>query len=522
MRFCLCLVVFGLCLFAQATAPLRRIGIAELKDKIRGGWAGQMIGVSFGAPTEFKSNGRIITGRIPWNPSWVKDSITQDDLYVEMTFAEVMDKYGLDATSEQYGEAFGKTKYPLWHANAAARRNLAAGIKAPLSGSPKYNIHANDIDFQIEADVIGLMTPGLPNEASKFAHRVGGVMNSGEGIYGGVFVSAMYSAAFFESDPRKIVEAGLAAIPANSRYARTVSDALRVSKQFPNDWKKTWQVLEEKWGTVESCPEGALRGFNIEASLNGAYIALGLVYGGGDFTKTLDIATRSGQDSDCNPSSAGGILGAILGYEKIPAHWKDGIPAIANTKFIYTNYTFEEISESTLKRAIQVIERSGGKREGDTLLLPPAGKVSPVTVETWSMGKPVLQADGSYEAWKWTGQWSESAEWDSDSGDVKSTRTAVGRGHEAAIHFTGTAFSIEGDYFDNKKQPLGGVAEVFLDGKPVGTIKVMAPASTHESSYFHMYGLANADHEVRMVTKSGLPGTSGVIALRSLVGYRAE
>src|SRR5229473_1690241 len=81
---------------------LRRISRAALLDKIRGGWAGQMIGVSYGAPTEFKSNGRINEGEIAWSPERVENAIHQDDLYVEMTFAEVMDRLGLGATTEQY------------------------------------------------------------------------------------------------------------------------------------------------------------------------------------------------------------------------------------------------------------------------------------------------------------------------------------------------------------------------------------------------------------------------------------
>src|SRR2546425_12669726 len=100
---------------------LRRISQAALLDKIRGGWAGQMIGLSYGAPHEFKSNGRIIEGEIAWAPERVENAIHQDDLYVEMTFAEVMDRLGLGATTEQYGEMFKDSKYSLWHANAGAR-----------------------------------------------------------------------------------------------------------------------------------------------------------------------------------------------------------------------------------------------------------------------------------------------------------------------------------------------------------------------------------------------------------------
>ena len=274
----------------------RHLSRAALEDKIRGGWAGQMIGVSYGAPTEFRSNGKIIEGNLnkylDWSPERLKNAIDQDDLYVEMTFAEVMDKVGLDATTEQYGEMFKDSQYELWHANAGARRNLNRGIKAPMSGHPKYNIHANDIDFQIESDFIGLMTPGLPREANKYADRVGRVMNWGDGLYGGMFFSGMYAAAFFENDPRKVVEQGLLSIPAESAYAKVISDVLRWSAENPDDWTKTWHLIEDKWDKADACVDGALDPFNIDAKLNGGYVALGLMYGKGDFAKTLEVSTR--------------------------------------------------------------------------------------------------------------------------------------------------------------------------------------------------------------------------------------
>ena len=45
-------------------------------------------------------------------------------------------------------------------------------------------------------------------------------------------------------------------------------------------------------------------------------------------------------------SQAGGILGMMLGYKKIPEEWKSGIPAIADRKFNYTDFTFHSIIES--------------------------------------------------------------------------------------------------------------------------------------------------------------------------------
>jgi hypothetical protein len=100
-----------------------------------------------------------------------------------------------------------------------------------------------------------------------------------------------------------------------------VSDVLRWHAEDPGDWRRTWRLLEARWDKDDPCPEGALAPFNIDARLNGAYVALALLYGDGDFARTLEIATRSGQDSDCNPSSAGGILGVRLGYDRIPEVW---------------------------------------------------------------------------------------------------------------------------------------------------------------------------------------------------------
>ncbi len=393
-------VLVAIALIAAAPAQ-REISLADLRDKIEGGWAGQMIGVSFGAPTEFRYVGEIIPEeKLPaWKPERITNSLGQDDLYVDMTFAQVLDDKGLDATSEDFGAAFREARYSLWHANLAARRALKRGVPAALSGTPKYNVHANDIDFQIEADFIGMMAPGLPRASNDIALRVGRVMNYGDGIYGGMFVSCMYAAAYFESDPRRIVEAGLACIPPGSPYARMMRDVLAWSRESPGDWITVWNRIEKKWNGREPCPAGALRPFNIDAKINGAYIALGLLYGGGDLGKTLSISTRCGQDSDCNPSSAAGILGVVLGYRRIPEQWKSGIPAIADQKFRYTDYSFRTIVESTRKRAIALVTQNGGRVERDRLIVKPQAARA-ASLALWDdYGSPVERVGADDPRW---------------------------------------------------------------------------------------------------------------------------
>ena len=474
-----------------------------------------MIGVSFGAPTEFKSNGKIIEGDLPaWAPGNVSNAIDQDDLYVEMTFAEVMDRVGLDATTEQYGEAFRTSKYNLWHANAGARRLLETGIKAPWSGHPKYNVHANDIDFQIEADFIGLMTPGLPNAARDYSMRVGQVMNFGDGLYGGLFVTGMYAAAFFDTDVRRVVEAGLALMPAGSTYAAIIRDVLAWHREDPANWRRTWQRIQDKWDTEDSCPDGSLRPFNIDARLNGAYIALGLLYGNGDFARTLDVTTRAGQDSDCNPSNAVGILGVMLGYAKIPDEWKSGIPALAGRKFAYTNYSFDDIVASTLKRAETVVRESGGQVTADRLTIPPQTAVPPM-LEQWDMGVPDRIVEVDDAAWQWAGPWQTPPA--DREGRPERGRMADAKGAEATLTFTGTAVTVTGRYAAD-----GGRAEVTLDGKPAQAINAWIPQRTTDNALWHIYGLAPGTHTVGLATTGAADArsTGTTVLVRGAIIYK--
>jgi hypothetical protein len=494
-------------MYAAKSTP-RHIDRTELVDKIKGGWAGQMIGVSYGAPTEFRAQGKIFEGELQWAPDRVENSIHQDDLYVEMTFARVMDTVGLKARSEQYGEAFKNSKYGLWHANAAARRNLNRGIKAPMSGNPLYNVHANDIDFQIEADFIGLMSPGLPRYSNLYCDRVGRVMNYGDGVYGGMFVCGMYSAAYFENDSRKVVEAGLACIPSQSSYAAIIRDLLEYSASNPENWRKVWQMIEDKWDKDDVCPDGALQPFNIDAKLNGAYIAMGLLFGKGDFGKTMEISTRCGQDSDCNPSSAAGVLGVMLGYSNIPDIYKNGIDKIANTKFEYTDYSFKEIVKSTENRAMTLIAKAGGKITETDITFPTQTPRSP-RLEQWNPGRPYKIVNNQDASWTWRGDWQ----------DDKNTKFASSAGAEALLQFEGVAIALMGPLSQE-----GGRADVYLDGRKMSVLDAYIIPNTYDTTLWHTYGLKPGKHTLRIVKREDSDGrsTGKKVAIQQAVLFKAD
>ncbi len=361
-------------------------------DKCKGAWAGQMIGVCFGAPYEFRSNGKPITDPLkPWSPERVSGAIGQDDCYVEMTFLKALEEHGLDITYAQAGRAFADTGYPLWHANLYGRENCRRGILPPLSGHPSFNRHADDIDFQIEADLFGILCPGLPQESNRLCEVFGHIMNYGDGVYGGMFVAGMYAAAYFESDDvEHVVKAGLKCIPEESDYHRCISDVIAWHAEAPDDWLATWHRIENKWQDDVDCQRNDP--FNIDAKLNGAYIVVGLLYGDGDFEKTAEIATRCGQDADCNPSNAVGVLGCMKSYTSMGDAMTGGIAAIADEKFSHTEYSFNTLISACQRVAEQIIRRSGGSVSADSYGIPIQPPRPPDTLEQWVHQTATLDA----------------------------------------------------------------------------------------------------------------------------------
>jgi len=346
----------------------RRLPVKEYVDKMKAGWIGQMAGVGWGGPTEFKWKGQIIpeANIQQWRPEMI-NQFNQDDIYVEMTFLRTLEQYGFDCSIRQAGIDFANSGYRLWHANRNGRDNLRKGIAPPDSGHPAFNKHADDIDYQIEADYSGLIAPGLPNVAIELGEKFGRLMNYGDGLYGGQFVGGMYAEAFFEDDMDKIVLAGLKCIPQDSQYAECIRDVLTWYRQNPDDWQKTWQLVNEKYHLNPdyrrfSCG-GAQSDFNIDAKINGAYIVMGLLYGQGDPDKTIIISTRCGQDSDCNPSSAGGILFTTMGFSNLPEPFTSALDP--EGKFSHTPYNFPTLVQVCEELARQVVIRAGGWIETD-------------------------------------------------------------------------------------------------------------------------------------------------------------
>ena len=98
-----------------AGAAERTLTLEAYRDKMKGGWIGQMVGVAWGQPTEFKWNDVVIPAdKVPvWTSDFpVRYAYGNDDLYVEMTFLKTLEDHGLDVSIRQAGIDFANSQYP--------------------------------------------------------------------------------------------------------------------------------------------------------------------------------------------------------------------------------------------------------------------------------------------------------------------------------------------------------------------------------------------------------------------------
>jgi len=229
--------------------------------------------------------------------------------------------------------------------------------------------------------------------------------------------------------------------------------------------------VQKKWANDIGCPEGVFLPFNIDAKVNAAYVVIGLLYGNGDFTKTLEITTRCGQDADCNPSTAGGILGALMGYDKIPAFWKQGLAEAEGINFKYTSMSLNTVYDVSLKHALENIRRHGGKTSDDKIIIR-TEKPTPVKFEK--------SFDGVFPVISKPIQWNAAKD-------------------EASFEFDGIGFVIRGDASEwNSQSDYIFQADINIDGKKESTVLLPVNFTTRRYDLAWKYDLPRGRHKVTL------------------------
>ncbi|MFE6069512.1 ADP-ribosylglycohydrolase family protein [Streptomyces sp. NPDC056525] len=344
---------------------------AELADRVLGGWTGRIAGNMLGKPVEqgdHWTRERIdaylrLTDALPLTdylpppppgatgfelrPEWrqcvrggIDGSCRDDDIDWSILGLRILETYGSAFTTEQVGrEWLLRMPYlQTFTAERAAYRNLANGLRPPLTATYD-NPYQEWIGALIRADVHGWTSPGDPRRAASLARRDAVLSHTGNGVYGAMWAAALIAAAFTAPDVRSTLEASLERIPASCRLARTVRDTMALH-EAGLDWSTTLTTQAERTaglGWIHTVP-------------NAAVLTAGLLYGEGDFTRTITLTVRGGLDTDSNGATAGSVAGVRCGAAAIPPQWSEPLrDRVRSAVFGFDGVGIRELAQRTVR-----------------------------------------------------------------------------------------------------------------------------------------------------------------------------
>ena len=310
-------------------------------SKVKGCYLGKNIGGTLGAPFECYRGVYDVDGFM----QDVSNPIPNDDVDLQLVWLSAAEHEGrrLDATVlAEYWNTFVSSVISEY---GTGKNNFNMGILPPLSGHMR-NVNRDSNGAWIRTEIWACLCAGNPALAANYAYYDASVDHSGEGVNAAVFVAAVESAAFFESDVDQLLDIGLSYLPAECGV-RTAVDLVRRCYRQGDDWKtvriKLFQAVPSSFGEMggvwrgtqevpacRQCPAQeadpnipkAVHGYDAPWSIGA--IVLGWLYGEGDFGRSVCLATDCGEDTDCTAGTLGAILGIIAGAEKIPEKWSRG------------------------------------------------------------------------------------------------------------------------------------------------------------------------------------------------------
>jgi hypothetical protein len=350
--------------------PALLISEQAYKEAVYASWIGQIIGNTYGLCYEFQFIEDPGPDTFPYGYTWTLDllkeyngAFSDDDTDIEYMYLTQMEKNGIEPTYLQLAEAW-KThvKEKVWCANRAAVTLMHAGHYPPITGSMDYNTQWCQIDPQLVNEIWAVTAPGMIEYAvgkSEFAARI---TNDSFGIEPTLHYAAMYSAAFFEKDIPKLIDIGTDVLPPHSKFAKIVAHVKQLHQTYPDDWQTARKIIKDNYLVQAEYNKYAWP--PIDANLNGAYGIMALLYGEGDFQKTLDYSCAFGMDADNQAATMCGLLGIINGLEGIPEALMYPVEALQWEKpfnDFYKMVTREQLPDASLTDMVSRMAQQGEK-----------------------------------------------------------------------------------------------------------------------------------------------------------------
>ena len=351
---------------------LQRPSDEVLQDRVHAAWLGRCVGCNLGKPVEGNGWNREklrryleqadsypITDYLPvldpmpegmvLDDSWrvttrgqVDGMARDDDTDYTILGLHVLEEHGFGFTTAQVGAEWLR-HLPFeqtYTAERVAYRNLIRGIVPPRTASYR-NPYREWIGALIRADVFGYACPGQPRRAAMLAYRDAALSHVANGIYGEMWAAALIAASFAVPTAREALDIAMTAVPAASRLAEALC-AVRAAFDSGFSWDEAIDQVERDLG-----------GYHwIHTVNNAAVVAAALLWGEGDFNKTIGLAVAAGLDTDSDGATAGSVFGALHGTAALPAHWVDPLhDTIRSAIAGFDNFSISGLAERTVALA---------------------------------------------------------------------------------------------------------------------------------------------------------------------------
>jgi len=349
---------------------------ADYEERVYAGLLGKAIGVYLGRPIEGWTYDRV-TREVGEVDRYVSEELgkrlllTDDDIAGTVVFVRAAEESGYDTTAEQIGAGWLnhliENRSVLWWGGMGnstehtAYLRLKSGLRPPESGAAKTNglVVSEQIGAQIFVDGWAMISPQAPALAAELAGRAGIVSHDGEAVHAARALAAMEAAAFGVADVATLVEVALAVLPEDSLIAQMTRD-LRAWRREGIDWRRARERLDARYGYD-------VYGGNCHVIPNHGLIVLALLWGEGDFSRSLMIVNTSGWDTDCNSGNLGALLGIARGLDAIDDSWRT---PVGDRIYVPTGDVGEAITD--IAREARRIARSGRSAAGASLDEPGA------------------------------------------------------------------------------------------------------------------------------------------------------
>jgi ADP-ribosylglycohydrolase len=347
-----------------AVSPNKSVELSAelLRDKIRGGLLGQILGNLNGLDHEMEYINE--PGDVEeYVPALPEGAWTDDDTDLEWVYIVAMQRNNEIAMPpglivQLWKERINKR---IWCSNQYARQLMDIGFEPPLTGNIVLNPWADfNISGQFVCESFGLLAPGMPQTAAKIGLNYTRVTIDGEPAQTTQLFTTMIATAFITDDMGHIIDAGLSAIDPNCTVREIVEDVREWHRVYSDDWRATRRRVKEKY----SQHDGAMRDKN-GYELNTASTVAALLYGEGDFVKTMKTAFNFGWDADNNAATTGTIVGVIKGYRWMMKQNWNIVDRYRNTTRddMPMNETITSFADRLIDLAEQVIIERGGQRQ---------------------------------------------------------------------------------------------------------------------------------------------------------------